>query len=408
MMNMNRYWKIALAVVGALLLAALLGPALIWWFRAAVFGHLVSEITNLTRWNDRFVKAALLTLGLPFFWALGHVLRPGLPALTRAQGKAKARRRGIAFACLFGYAALFYLATGFATRELYFDRRGRPMKYCVERPSGLYCEDRPGFDPNGVRLVPVTREMADRQEQRKRGQVPRRVIFANCAEFDAGQFFGPDGGARIWFGRALGGEIELFDRPGYHPVTGRPLEAISVDLLRNLRTQLAAREREEAERLRIEAELQAELERQRTEAEQRERLQDATASWPTLSKQEGTPPVTPPGPSPFHAVATIHPGGTGCLVLRSELPEPITVEVEQANRELVAVHVPAGATVRLEGPFDASTRVRAPGNPRQGWRKDLEVSIAIPPGDTTELLLRRPLRRGDPIRLFRSSPPAAS
>lgn len=416
----HRGWRVALVAGAVLLFVALLGPALVWWFRAAVFTHLVGEITDLTRWNDRLVKAAVLALGVPFFWALGHAVRPHWPALTREQRRAKGHRRGVALACLLVYAALFYLATGFATRELYFDRRGRPLKYCIERPSELYCEDRPGFDPNGARLVPVTREMAGRQALRKRGQVPRRVTFANSSELDAGLFFGPDGGPRIWFGRALTGEIELFDRPGYHPVTGRSLEAVSVDLLRNHRTQLVARERAEAERLRAEAErqaalerqaqleLQAELERHWAGAQQLETPPDAGALG--QAQPAATLPAQSPGspPPPSYLAAPAAPPGGGCLVLRSELPEPITVVVERRNRELTEVLVPAGAAVQVEGPLGGATRVRAPGNPRQGWRKDLEVSVSTPPGCTSELLLRRPLRKGGPIRLIQPSSSATS
>ncbi|MBZ0090287.1 MAG: hypothetical protein K8H90_07910 [Thermoanaerobaculia bacterium] len=409
--------RIALGTVAVVLLALLLGPAIAWWIRAAVFTHLVETIADETRWNSRLVMAAVLATGLPFLWALRYALLPHLPGITRKQRVAKSWRRWAAYACLIGYSALFYLVTGFATRDLYFDRKGKPLKYCIERPSELYCEDRPGVDPYGARLAPVTSEMADRQRLRKHGELPRRVTFASSTALDAGQFFGLDGRPRIWFARALTGEIEFFNLPGYHPVTGQALEGVSTELLRSHRVQLVKREREEADRLRVEAERQAELERQ-AEAERQaayaQRLEaflEAGARWEVEPERPAASPTEPPAAQPvaLSLTAIVAPsGGAGCFVLRSELAEPISVAVEREGRGFGDVYLPAGATVRVEGALGREARVHVPANPRQGWRKDLTATAATSPDCTSDLLLQKPLRKGDPIRLVRSPPATGS
>ena len=408
----RRGWKVAFAL-GALVLALmLLGPALAWWIRAAVFTHLVETIAGETRWSSRLVMAAVLATGVPFLWALRHALLPHLPGITRQQRQAKTRRRWVAYACLLGYAAVFHLVTGFAVQNLYFDRKGNPLKYCVERPSELYCEDRPGFDPNGVRLAPVTAEMAERQRLRKSGELPHRMTFTSSTDLDAGRFFGPDGRPWIWFGRSLTGEVEFFDRPGYHPGTGRALEGVSAELLRNHRAAMVKRENEEVQRKRAKAERQAELDRQRELERQADNthgldaLFEAGARWQVVPESSAASPTELPSAelASLSLTAIVAPSsGAGCFVLRSELSEPISVAIERAGRGPADVYLPAGATVRIEGALGREARVRVPANPRQGWRKDLSATVATSPDCTSDLRVQKPLRRGDPVRLIRSA-----
>lgn len=411
-------WKKALVWGGLLLLVVLLSPAGIWWIRAAVFSHLIEKIADLTHLNGRFVTAAVVVLGFPFLWAVQYLLLPHLPAVLREQRKAKTRRTRVAYTLLFGYVVLFYLVTGFVTRDLYFDRKGNPLKWCVERPSELYCEDAPGFDPNGVLLTAVTKEMADRHRLRGLGELPNRMTFTSSQALDAGRFFGADGRPEIWFGRSLTGEIDFFDGPGYHPVTGRALEGVSAELLRSLRAEMVKQEEEAARKARAEAERLAELARQAELDRQRElellaaealhlwTPPEAGARWQQEAEHPSALPAEPPSPGPAlpsFATAAAPVAGGGCFVLRSELAEPITVAVDRADREIDHVYVPAGATVRVGGAPGREVRVRAPGNPRQGWRKDLSVTVPTPPDCASSLLLRRSLRAGDPIQLIGSS-----
>ncbi|KAB2965157.1 MAG: hypothetical protein F9K16_02605 [Thermoanaerobaculia bacterium] len=424
-----------LLVAGGVLGAILLGPAILWWVRATVFTHLVGQIADLTRWNVWAVRALLLVTILPGLWALRVALLPALPTITPSGRATSTRRKGRAYGLLIAYGVLFCGATGWATRDIFFDRSGKPLKYCVERETELYCEDRAGVDPHGTRLEPVTREMAERQRLRKSGELPRRLSFATSSALDNGRFFGPDGRSRVWVGRSLDGAVEFFDRPGYHPVTGRPLDEASAELLQSHRARLVREEAEAAEQARREAEraqqaelarvaelerqaeleLQAELERQ-AELARSVAAVEPPAAWleagPRWRGDSGTDANQPAQlqtvkpPRRVSITAITHTTATGCFLLSSELSEPITLAVERADRGYSEVYLPAGLTMRIEGAPSRQARVRAPRDPRRGWRKELVATVATSVDCASELQVRHPLRAGEPIRLVQSSSPS--
>jgi len=246
----GRWPKFALIVLAVILLFLLFWPVLAWWARAAVFSHIVDGIGQWTHWNTRVVTGVVILLILPLFWALSHLIRLRLPAFREASRRSRGRLQLLAYMCVVLYAAAFYLVTGIASRDIYFGRDGEPLKYCIESVDGLYCEDSPGYDPDGSPLVPVTRDMVARHRQRTSGRVPERLRLRSLEEFDGTTFVAPDGRPRVWMARSLAGEVEYFDSPGFHPVTGEKLVPVTTEGLRGLRAELeeASARAEEQER----------------------------------------------------------------------------------------------------------------------------------------------------------------
>jgi len=204
----------------------------------------------------------VLLVILPLFWALSYLIRIRLPAFRAASRQSRGRLQLLAYACVVLYAAAFYLITGLASRDIYFGRSGEALKFCRETAADLYCEDSPGYDPDGNPLVPVTPDMVARHRQRTSGKVPERLRLRTLAEFDATTFVAPDGRPRVWMARSLAGEVEYFNGPGFHPVTGEHLVPVTTEALRGLRAEL------EKESVRAEEEERI-AEAARAESEQR-------------------------------------------------------------------------------------------------------------------------------------------
>src|SRR5262245_15765524 len=142
---------------------------------------------------------------------------------------------------LFGILLLLVghsLLLGYASRNIIFDRgTGHAAKCYVMSRDAIQYGERPGTDPQtGRPCLPVTPEMAERIEHYNRGVRPERILAGH------GPFFAPSTGNPIaWYYKNGGGDIELFNLMGFHPVTGDELTPVTREVIEHWRTQVARR-----------------------------------------------------------------------------------------------------------------------------------------------------------------------
>lgn len=212
---MNKTIRIVVIIA---VLALLAWPLLVvgnWLTAKGVYEHFVSSLSDKFGWSKYLIQALVLAGLVPFFYAVKLFFSP----LSRER-----RRRGaiLMTALAVGYNLFFYFATkdvafGFGHREV--------LKYYARTDKGVVFYDRPGFDPDtGQELKPVTPEVIRDLNQLREGPLTR-VDPANVA------WFNPYTGApQLWYYRFPEGQLEFYNRPGMHPLTGDPLSPVTKEL----------------------------------------------------------------------------------------------------------------------------------------------------------------------------------
>ncbi|MFZ1964920.1 MAG: cell envelope integrity protein TolA [Roseiarcus sp.] len=196
--------------------------------------------------------------------------------------KFNASQLSLAFICwvfVYGHVPLLHALLG--TDICFNQKTGEPTKWYVQDPDGrIVLFDSGGFDAaTGAQKTLVTSQICNAFQRQKKNDRPRRITV------DARQveFFDPTTGRpRVWYSRTSEGAIELFDSPGYDPVTSETLLPVSRDLVTEIINRLAdeeaARKRAEVERRQAEADAeavrkQAEQVRIQAEAEARQQAE---------------------------------------------------------------------------------------------------------------------------------------
>ena len=183
----------------------------IWW----AYWRYVDEISNLTGISNYLITAAGLLMFIPFWFGA-----------TRAFSLGSRRRRYEGAAILIGLAVLYNLSLFWVTREISFSTSGgAPIKWYALTPEGVKFYDRAGVDPNyGIQLKPVTPEVIRKLKLLEKGEFkpvdPARVTFFNPIT----------GEAQVWYYRYPDGALEFYDKPGHHPLTGAPLQAVTQEV----------------------------------------------------------------------------------------------------------------------------------------------------------------------------------
>jgi len=140
------------------------------------------------------------------------------------------------------YGLLPFLSAVYGNDICFNQRTGQPIKWYVVMPGGeIVLRDSPGFDKNGEERRLATIQVCRAREAQRRGvrphlitDDPRKVTF-----FDA-----VTGLPRVWYYRAPGDRIDLFDNEGTDPVHGQVLLPITPDVVDEVRSQAAAKEAE--------------------------------------------------------------------------------------------------------------------------------------------------------------------
>lgn len=227
---MNKVGRVAL-IVGVLLMSVLIFVVVpIWVGRSVAVWHLhwryVEEVSNLTGLNHYIVTAAGLLLFIPVWFGA-----------KMAMSVRSSRDRYLGAGIILGLAVLYNVGLFWATRETSFAfATGASMKWYAVTPEGVKYFDRAGVEPKyGVPLQPVTPQVARQLEMMERGTVrpvdPERVTLFNP---NTGQ-------AQAWYYRYPDGNLEFYDRPGHHPVTGTLLQPVTQEIILEWRKRERAR-----------------------------------------------------------------------------------------------------------------------------------------------------------------------
>jgi hypothetical protein len=275
------FWRLAAIIAAVIALLLVLGlPRLIavyelYWSRSNIQKLFYEDLGLSQSWSSFIAVVG------SFFYALAWV--PLLFWTFRVLAwKFNAGQFLLAFTCwvfIYGHVPLLHALLG--TDTCFNQRTGEPTKWYVRDVDGrIVLFDSSGFDTaTGAEKRLVTSQVCAAFERQKKNDRPRRItVNARQVEF----FDSTTARPRVWYSRASDGAIELFDSPGYHPITGDALLPASKDLvdeiMKRLADEEAARKRAEAERRQAEAEAEAsrkkvEQEQIRVEAEARKRAE---------------------------------------------------------------------------------------------------------------------------------------
>jgi len=143
-------------------------------------------------------------------------------------------------------------------------RTGEPIKWYVLQPGGQFVLfDSPGYDQAGAQKKPANARICRIIQLQKQGVRPREV----AGDPRTVKYFDEiSGQPRIWYGRRDNGQLILFDAEGVDPVTGKILDAINSETVKDIQAQAAAKQAEAERNSRIESE------RKEAEAKATERL----------------------------------------------------------------------------------------------------------------------------------------
>ena len=114
---------------------------------------------------------------------------------------------------------------------VFFDRgTGVPIVWYYKNRDGVIeMFDLMGFHPDtGEELLPVTKEVVDAWKDQQLAELPPgRVDPTNYPPFDP-----RTGQPRVWYGRTESGDWAFYDRSGFEPSTGEPLNVLTRDVIK--------------------------------------------------------------------------------------------------------------------------------------------------------------------------------
>lgn len=220
---MNKLGKAAVVLGGLLILVVFfMIPTMIALKSFAiwhVYGGYVDAIADLTGLNRYLVTAGALVMFVPFYI--------GASMLFSVRALVSRWRRYTGVGILLALAVLYNLGLYYATKEMAFAfAGGAAQKWYAVTPDGVKLFDRPGVEPAyGIVLKPVTPDVIRSLRLLQKGEFkpidPRRAVF-----------FNPNTGeAQVWYYQYPDGAFEFYDKPGFHPITGTPLTAVTKDVL---------------------------------------------------------------------------------------------------------------------------------------------------------------------------------
>lgn len=175
-----------------------------------IYKGYVETASNLTGLNTYLTTAAAALIFIPFSIGASWIL------------SLRSGRRQAGAAILLVLFVLYNLGLFFGTRNIYFGAQGETLKWYAITPDGVQEYDRPGFDRKyDIELKPVTKDVVRQLELMKRGE------FKPIDPASAKLFNPHTGEAQTWFHRHADGTLEFYDKPGFYPATGAPLQPVT-------------------------------------------------------------------------------------------------------------------------------------------------------------------------------------
>ena len=257
---MNKIIKVGVIILVLLLLFLPTLYVLQYLTFSQLYFYVVDTVTNMTGLNTYLASAICILLLIPFIIGIRYLF-----SLNKVQ-----RTIGMLITILL--LSAYNLSLYFFTRDQYFAfDSGEGMKWYAVTPDGVKYYDKPGFDPvYRTPLQKVTPEAIKRLKSFEKGDL--KVI-----DPDAASLFNPiNGEPLVWYLRRPNGTFEFYDKPGFHPLTGKELKPATLqviaswEMFKNKQNELLQKRNLEQEKL--EAQRQAEeAERQKKVAEVKKR-----------------------------------------------------------------------------------------------------------------------------------------
>jgi len=200
-------------------------------FVVSTITQVVDNIVHASGWSRNLVTSLIIVGSIPFFWAVGRLgwefwLRGGLyPTLGLYK-----RWPGITI--------VLSVAAYFGVME-WASRYNLTDKYCVNTPEGIKVFDEPMVDPTyGTKATKCSREQVLWiQSSRSRIAVPHLIRIKDPLHYT---FFDPRNSLpRVWYYRWPNGDIDFFDRPGFHPQMEEALRPVDRELVKELLSRAA-------------------------------------------------------------------------------------------------------------------------------------------------------------------------
>lgn len=166
--------------------------------------------------------------------------------IWRRPGAQKVIVCAIAYVLVFAGAPALLAAFG---ANVCFAKDGTTDKWYVESADHqLTIYDSGGYDSLGNKKVKATPEICRRYALQSSGNQPTRVRYSSDM-----RFFSGSGAALVWYYKTADGNIELYDKSGYHPTLGDALSPISRDVVEEMQRGELLRQKTEAENARLAA-----------------------------------------------------------------------------------------------------------------------------------------------------------
>lgn len=259
--------------ISALLVVLLLGVIFLGWLKDflifGTFNFVVEKFVDATGMSIFLVKGILVIVLIPFFVALREIAK--IP-LFKAVGRLS---KPVAYGIVACYVSAYFLAMFFTTKDTYFHHTGNKVvatKYFAITPEGIRYFDTPGIDPKyGITLRPATPEMVANEERRKRGNIPKPMVYGSISDIT---FFDPlNGEPLVWFSQTPNGELTLYSSSGWDPTSKQELKPVTPQIVEAFRQQQQGAEakKQAGERQAQEAVKSAAIEGEKARAESQER-----------------------------------------------------------------------------------------------------------------------------------------
>jgi len=248
-----------------------------------IYDHIVSKFVNVSGLNQWLVKGVVIIALIPLLWVLPRVYF----------GKRKSKKIARAIGLI--YIGVFFLTLYFVSKDLYFAHSGKDtLKWYALTPEGVRYYDSPGVDTiYGMPLKPVTPEVIRNLKLWENKNI-------NLVDPQKATLFNPiTGEHQVWYYLYPDGTFEFYDKPGYHPITGDPLKAITKEVYFEWKDKIKAKEdsvkirEEEAKKMKEQQamakrpEIDEKEKRLKTDEEAKKRKeQQAMVKQPEMSERE--------------------------------------------------------------------------------------------------------------------------
>lgn len=213
---MSKAIRIVIIVV---VCALLIWPLIVigdWLTVRSVREHFFDALAAKVGWNTYLIRVLILVGVFPFIYGVKLFFTPF-----------NQHKRKVGALLMTLMAILYNLTLYYGTKDAMFAmRRGEPpLKYYAITEHGVVFYDRPGVDTaTGQELKPVTPGVIHELNHLREGSL-EKVDPTNMV------WFNPyDGQPMLWYYRFPDGQLEFFNRPGRHPLTGDPLSPVTKEL----------------------------------------------------------------------------------------------------------------------------------------------------------------------------------